>query len=233
MRCSLVVILLVCTLAPVLHAGQPGTITVFGQASTMISPDRSVWRLTASAREQRLDVATAAVKAVVEQALVIGQEHGLSPEQMRIGHLSVATRYEMKDGWPTRKLSHYEATQRLTFIATDLERYDDLRTALTALSGLGLEQQFQAAGVDSVRDQILLEALRAAKRKAEALAAVVGLKVGATISISEFKPEATQREVNTVVNVNEIAYQRGVIVDIGRPEGTEIKATIYATFALE
>ena len=233
MRCSLVVILLVCTLSPMLHAGQPGTITVFGQASTMISPDRSVWRLNASARGQRLDVATAAVKAVVEQALVIGQENGLSPEQMRIGRLSVATRYEMKDGRPTRKLSHYEATQRLTFIATDLERYDDLRTALTALSDLELEQQFQAAGVDSVRDQILLEALRAAKRKAEALAAVVGLKVGATISISEFKPEATQREVNTVVNVNEVAYSRGVIVDIGRPEGTEIKATIYATFALE
>lgn len=225
----LIAVLTLCALVSPAHAEQVAlkTITVFGQASTFIEPDRSVWRLTAAARDPKLDVATAAVQSITEQALALGQSLGLGPKEMQIGRVSVDMNYESKDGRTTQKFSHYYVKQALTFYQLDLVRYDEFRDALTGVPGLQTSQNFQAANVDSTRDAMRLAALRSARIKAEALAAVVGLKVGSALSVSEFRPCGTHNDYDPV------SLQRGVILDLGRPEGIEISATVYATFEMQ
>ncbi len=146
---------------------------------------------------------------------------------MRIGRVTVAMRYEAKGGEYSRKFSHYEISQQLKFIEEDVARYDEFREVLLGVPGLQVNQEFEASGAESAKNDMMIEALRSARRKAEALAAVVGANVGRAISISEFKPNPTDRDIDTV------AFLRGVPFRGPEPDGIEIRGRIYAVFELE
>jgi uncharacterized protein YggE len=71
-----------------------------------------------------------------------------------------------------------------------------------------------------------IDALHAAKQKAEDLAAVVGGSVGRALSISEFKPNPTQPDINR-------ASALTASVRRARPEKIDVSARVYVVFELE
>ena len=146
MRVLPFVLLLVCCAAmPAFAAGAgAGTITVVGDAVTMISADRVVWKLSVTTKDTKLEQVTGQADGLLAQALAIGESLGLAREQMRIRRVSVAMRYESKGGEYTRKFSHYEVSQQLMFVEEDVARYDEFRGALTGVPGLQVSQEFVA-----------------------------------------------------------------------------------------
>ncbi len=82
--------------------------------------------------------------------------------------------------------------------------------------------------MDSVIAETRIMAPQNAMEKAEQLAGVLGQSVGAAISISEFKPNPTQRDID-----DGLAYSRGVVSSRGKPEGIDVKSRIYAVFVLK
>lgn len=227
MRTPTFLMLLACSLATPALTAAAGTITVMGDAVTMVSADRVVWKLSVTTKDTKLEQATAQADGLLAQAVAIGATLGLAKEQMRIGRVAVAMRYESKGGESSRKFSHYEISQQLKFIEEDLSRYDEFREALMGVPGLQVNQEFFATGAGSATDDMMIEALRSARRKAEALAAVVGARVGRAVSISEFKPNPMDHDIDAV------SYQRGVVLRNTEPDGIEVKGRIYAVFELE
>lgn len=230
MRTFLIPLLLAGLTAGAVHAeqGRPRTITVYGDAATTVTPDQVVWRLNVMARDQKLDAATSKVTGIVAEAQEIAKTFELEEENVQIGRVSVGMRYETKDGRETGKLNYYEVSQGLTVVQKDLGRYDELRVALTAVPGLQVDQNFRAAGADSLREVMRLDALRDAMRKAAALAEIAGAKLGPALSISEFKPETSRGD-----GVEGAAYMMNLSPAMGRPEGLDIRARIYAVFEME
>lgn len=230
MRTFLVTILLAGLTAGTVHAeqGRPRTITVSGDAATTVTPDQVVWRLTATARDQKLDAATSTVTGIVAEAQEIARTFELEKDNVQIGRVSVGMRYETKDGRETGKLEYYEVSQGLTIVQKDLGGYEELRIALTAVPGLQVDQILGAAGADSMREVMRLDALRDAMRKAAALAEVAGAKLGCALSISEFKPETSRGD-----GVEGAAYMVNVSPAIVRPEGLNLRSRIYAVFEME
>lgn len=74
---------------------------------------------------------------------------------------------------------------------------------------------------------MMIEALRSARRKAEALAAVAGTGVGRAVSISELKLNPPEREIDVV------AIQRGVPFRMTEPDGIQVWGRIYTGFEFE
>lgn len=208
------------------QADHKKTVTVFGESSTQVMPDQVVWKLFIKVRDDNLDEVVRRSEDLKVQVLNAASRLGLDDDTIQIGKVRVEITYKQDDGQTTDKLNYYEVSRRLTLLQTDVENYEAFWREFASIQGLRFHQEFIASELESVANQVRLEALRLAKEKAHGLASVVGSSVGEAISISEFKPNPTQREID------EIAYQRGVVQSAGRPEGIKVQCRIYAVFEL-
>jgi len=203
------------------------TVTVFGEASTEVMPDQIAWKLTVIVRDSNQEELREQADGIIAQAVAAAEDLGLTREEVLIGKVSIGMQYKTKDKDKTDQFSHYELTQRITMVQSDIDNYGVFWQTLTAIEGLRVHQEFVVSNLGAIARGTRIEALKSAKQKAEDLAEVVNASVGAALSISEFKPNPTQRDIDAV------AFQRGVLGSAGRPEGVTIKSKIYAIFEIE
>jgi len=203
------------------------TVTVYGESSTQVMPDQVAWKLTLVVREKEQAKLRVKADEIVAQAIAAAENLGLKRNDILVGRVSIGMRYKTTDKDESDQFSHYELTQRMTMVQSDMENYDQFWQALTSIEGLRVSQEFVATNLEEAMRLLRIEALERAKTKASDMAEVVGAAVGRILSISEFKPNPTQGDIDAV------AMQRGVVMSAGRPEGITATAKVYAVFELE
>lgn len=202
------------------------TITVVGSASTEVMADNVAWFLTVTVRDDDQDKLRAQAEEILLQVEAATGRLGIDRDDIEFDKVVINMRYKQKDRRESDKFSHYELSQRITMIQEDVEQYDEYWHELTSIEGVRVNQNFLTSQLEPTRRQMRIDALHAAKQKAEDLAAVVGGSVGRALSISEFKPHSTQSDIDRVVTV------RGSVMRAS-PEKIEVAARVYVVFELE
>jgi hypothetical protein len=217
--------LLSCTASA--HEVSGRSVTVSGEAAAIVSPDHVEWNLRIMVRSEVQEELGLQAGDILSQLKAVAKRLGHEDDGIIYGKVTIWMRYKQENNRETEEFSHYELMQPMTVIQTDMSLYEEYWRELTAIDGLQVNQNFVATTVEDTRRLLRIEALEAAQQKAEDLAAVVGSKVGAAISISEFKPSPEGSYSNNV------AYMVEVPSSVGKPKGVHVLVKLYAEFELE
>jgi uncharacterized protein YggE len=159
-------------------------ITVNGTAITEVVPDRLHWSVevknTGLDLPKVAEVHSTKVAAVLETLKASAvEDKDVQTAQMEFSENRVYRRSEwVKEG--------YQATTSLAFKITDLAKYKVLWESLAKLSGVSVNGvSFDHSNRIALNKETRVKALKAAKEKAEAMAAVLGAKVGEPLAVYE------------------------------------------------
>lgn len=159
------------------------TVSVTGSAALEIDPDSISFTVTASCIAPTTEEAGDAASALMNSALLIMEEHGILPEDIRTVHFSVYPEYSYRDGESV--LSGQRATVSDAAVLRDTEGMGDLIESLSSLDGI------QIGSIEPMRSDSSLEmnkvrslAVQDAYSRASAYAVASGYSLGSLISVS-------------------------------------------------
>jgi uncharacterized protein len=172
---------------------QNRTISVTGEATVRVVPDRVQISMTAENRATDLMAAKKqndqAVKALVEYAT---KTLGIEPRQVQTDFITVEPKYrtcndsdELSGKCDPLAITYYTVRKGVQISLDDVTEYESLVTKAMSLGVNHIDDvEFTTTEIRKHRDQAREVAAKAALEKAQALAAVLGMKVGKPIAIN-------------------------------------------------
>jgi uncharacterized protein YggE len=165
--------------------GNPGTVTVTGDAEIRVVPDEVVLTLGVETWDKNLDIAKRQNDEIVKRVLALAAEYDIPPEHVQTEYINIEPRY--RDGYyEQRDFIGYFVRKTVVITLRDLDRFEGLLTdALEA--GVNYVQgiQFRTTELRQHKDEARALAIQAAREKAEALAGELDQAIGAPTSIVE------------------------------------------------
>jgi len=184
LRALLTLVLAVSTQAWAQESGESPLISVSGRAEIRVTPDEVLVTLGVETFDLDLATAKADNDGRIQAILAVANEHGIEPRHLRTDYLNIEPRYEYE--WERRNFLGYAVRKTLVVTLRDIDKFESLLSG-TLEAGAnhvhGIE--FRTTELRRYRDQARAQALQAAKEKAAAMAAELGLEVGEPRSIQE------------------------------------------------
>ncbi len=163
----------------------PGTITVTGEGKVSAAPDIAEMSFGVTTGVKATSkIASESIATDMNKVLAAVKAMGLDEKDIRTESFYLNPSYDWTDG--RQRLRGYEATQSLRVKVRDLEKVGDVLTAATdagANQAGGVEFMIEEPGAKETEART--EAIADAKKKAEALAAQLGEKLGDVQSFNE------------------------------------------------
>jgi uncharacterized protein YggE len=170
--------------APASAQSQARTITVTGDAEVRVVPDEVVLTLGVESWDIDLDTAKRKNDDVIKSAMDVARQRGVSPERIQTEYLSVEPRY--RDSYDRQDFLGYYVRRTLVLTIRDLSTFEDiLRAELNAGVNFVHGVDFRTTELRKHKDTARALAIKAAKEKATALAAELGLRLGDPQTIRE------------------------------------------------
>lgn len=205
---SVLLLALAASAAAQQNAPQP-TITVTGQAEIRVVPDEVVYVLEVERVDKDVAAAKNQTDETVRQVLALARRHGIEPQNVQAGHISVGRRYEEvdhdnNDETPDRReFVGFEVSKTVVIRQRDLTRFEPL---LSDILGAGVtavrDVEFRTTQLRQHKDRARAMAIRAAQEKATALTREVGQTIGKAVSITEEDPDGSARSNNFAANAS-------------------------------
>lgn len=159
-------------------------ITVNGDAVIKVKPDKVIINLGVETSNKDLGAAKQMTNDILKKALAAIRESGVPDKDIQTAELSIEPQWEDRRG----REGPRGYSVRNTFVVTLIEPAK-VETIITKALELGVNSiygiNFQTSELKKYREQARELALKAAKEKAEKMAAVLGQSVGAPILINE------------------------------------------------
>jgi uncharacterized protein YggE len=216
------------------------TVSVSGTAVTRVAPDTIVWHI--SVREENPDLVQAKSDsdAQVRGILSLREEFGIKPEDVETGHLNIEREYERDKDGRRGPFKHFVIRRSITMRQHDFSRFDEFLSKLVAKARIEVSYSLESSRIHEVRFDNRLEALRIARRKAEAMAEEMGEELGRVLSISEYQPRSTGSSWWPSNSAQNIVFDTGsASPSVDQTTGTfvpgavEERATIYVIFEIK
>jgi hypothetical protein len=163
-------------------------ITVTGSAKTTATADNAVWTLNVSLT--RANVADAVEKvgndvAAVQKYLTDG---GIASGDITLGSVSTYANEQWLNGNNTGKILNYRASRDVVVRSKDVTLIEKLSQGIGSILQNGVSvnnygPQYYISNLPSLRPQLLEQAMKDAKVRAEAITKAVGGKVGKVQSV--------------------------------------------------
>jgi uncharacterized protein YggE len=164
--------------------GQRNLITVEGQAEVRVKPDKVRIVMVAEQRAASLPQAEGAVKASTETILSLVHTLGVTDADIDASDYGLQPIYNWSDGKKLAKRLGVRVRRTLVVTLRDLSRFGPLLSAIVetgAVSVASVDPEIEETRAH--RDQARLLAVRAAREKAEAVAAELGQTIGRATTI--------------------------------------------------
>ncbi len=182
-----------------LAAKAGNAITVTGSAKTSAVADNVVWNLTVSESGQS---AASAVKKVEAGSAALQKyltDGSLPADGIEVGGISSYPNNEYVNGNPTGRVLSYNASQTTIVRSKDVQLIKKLTNGIGALLQTGVNvqnngPQYLVSTLASLRPQLLADAMKDAKARAQSITAAVGGKVGAVISVTSGPVQVTTQD---------------------------------------
>ena len=199
-------------------------ITVTGSAKTSATADNAVWVLNVSLSSPT--VATAVKKvdadvAALSQYLTAG---GIPADGLTLGAVATFANEEFVNGNITGRILSFRATREVTVRSTDVQLISKLSQGIGSLLATGINAnnygpQYYISNLPELRPQLMAEAMKDAKVRAEALTKAVGGKIGALVNVKAGPIQITTPDST-------------MTADYGAYDTTTIEKTVTATVSV-
>jgi hypothetical protein len=159
-------------------------ISVTGESLVNVAPDRVIVTFGVDTRDMVLDPAKRQNDAIVKRALAAIKAMGIADRDVQTDQLSIEQRFESSSG--RQVFAGFTIRNMFVVSLSDPAKVDALITAaLDAGVNYLLNVEFQTTELKKYREQARELATRAAREKAEKMAAVLGETVGQALQIDE------------------------------------------------
>lgn len=208
------------------------TIAVTGDAEIFTAPDRFEMVVAFELQTDTLAKARDDSRARAAALLDVVANHGVPACDVQTDQLSLQPRYEGSYGQDQR-LVGYQASRSLTLTLHELDKVEPLLFDLLAAGANRVDRvRFHSSVLQAKRAEARVLAVKAARAKAEAMAAELGQRVGEPLRIDEAgAPGAWQapRISNYVMN-NETTAQLGETLATGK---ISVQSGVSVVFRLQ
>ena len=159
-------------------------VTVYGTATTEVTPDLMNWRLKVRNQEAGLEKVAQAHSALVKAVLDYLNQQKLPKGSVQTSGMEFGENWVYKAR--TKVKEGYVASTDISFKIIDLKKYKDLWIGISSLPNVSLTGvYYDHSKRIEYRNETRKKALLAAKKKAEALALALGSKIGKPLFIEE------------------------------------------------
>lgn len=222
MRLALL-LLLVSTQA--LATQPPPNISVSGTASISVAPDLADIRVSIETEAKTLDKAIAQNDARIKAVLAVIRGQDVAAVDLRTAHLQLSERSERGV-----RVGH-TANRQVQITLRDLSRLEPLMQAMLKAGVTRINQmELGTSKAISLKNETRIQAIKAARTKAQALAGALDQSIGKAIAITENQSMGGgSRIYNNFAVQTAGAGASGTTVATGQ---ITIRMTLYATFLL-
>ena len=211
------------------------SISVSGTAETHTAPDLVVWRISLTDTGVNLLAAKALSDQKVAAVLALREGLGIAEGDIETGHVSVRREYERGQHGQRGDFKHFAVSRSVTIRQRDLKRFDEFLDALVSSAEMEVNFDYEASRMHEVRAETRIRAVRAARHKAVAMAAVADEKIGRALTINEHGQG--DRWGGSAVSNTFVAVHSRPSVDTASersvPGAIPVRVTVYATFELQ
>jgi len=163
-------------------------ITVTGSAKTTATADNAVWTLNVALSSQLVADAVKKVGADVDAVSAYLTKGGIPASALTLGAVSSYANEEWQNGNSTGRILSYRASRDITVRTSDVQLVYRLSQGIGSLLQNGVNvnnygPQYYISTLPDLRPQLLEDAMKDAKTRAEAITKAVGGSVGAVQSV--------------------------------------------------
>ncbi len=167
------------------EAVSPGMITVSGEAELRVVPDEVILTLGIETADKNLETARKANDRIVNAVLKLAKEYGIPAELVQTEYINIEPRYDGRYD-SIGSFVGYFVNKTVVVTLRDISKFegfyaDVLGTGVNYVHGI----QFRTTQLRAHRDKARDLAIKAAREKAEAMAAALGQNIGQPTSIIE------------------------------------------------
>ena len=162
---------------------RPPQITVSGTADVMVAPDEAIVHVGVETRNENLEQARRLHDESMKKALTFLKASGVPDKNVQTDFINISTDYS-SDSWHSKPVVYVVRK----FIEVRLTNVTNFEKILTGLLDAGVDRvnyvEFRTTQLRKYRDQARGMAIQAAKEKADALCAELGIKRGKPLNIN-------------------------------------------------
>ncbi len=167
-------------------------VTVNGAAERKIVPDEAHVNVNVSGLDGKLDAAKVQHDKKLKEVIKIAKDNGVDEKQIKTQHSSIQPQYTYENN--KRIFKGYQVQTALDITVKDTGKLGELVDKLSSAkleTGNANEWQsmlnvnYSLSNPDKVRDELLADAIKNARAKAENMASAAGASVGNVIAINE------------------------------------------------
>lgn len=209
-------------------------ITVTGGGEVKVVPDEVIINLNVWILDKELNVGKEKMSAVVKKVLALTKKLSIESKYVQTDYIKIDPTYE--DYYKKSNFLGYTCSENISIVLKDISKFEEL---LTGALNLGVNRvygvQFRTTSLRKYRDEARKMAMKAAKEKAQALAAELGQSIGRPYSIREITSQNynfQQVARQTITNAS-ASYAMDLSDDYFSPGQIEVDASIEVSFELE
>ena len=177
-------------------------ITVTGSAKVSATADNAVWVLSVSQSSSTVSTAVSKIADAVKALSKYLTDGGLTNNMITLGAVSTYANEEYVNGNSTGRILSYRANRDVTVRTVDVQLVSKLSQSIGDLLKTGVPvnnygPQYYLSTLAELRPQLLGEAMKDARVRAEAITTATGGSVGAVINVKSgpfqvTTPDSTQ-----------------------------------------
>jgi hypothetical protein len=199
-------------------------ITVTGSAKTTATADNAVWVLNVSLSSPTVATAVNKVDADVAALSQYLTKGGIPAEALTLGAVATFANEEFVNGNTTGRILSYRATREVTVRSTDVQLVAKLSQGIGSLLATGINAnnygpQYYISNLPELRPQLMAEAMKDAKVRAEALTKAVGGNISSLVNVKAGPIQITTPDST-------------MTADYGAYDTTTIEKTVTATVSV-
>jgi uncharacterized protein len=196
-------------------------IVVTGSAKLDATADNAVWTLSILNTGKTPSTAVSGIDSGINALQKYLVDGGISTDQLTLGPVNSYPTEEYSNGNPTGRILNYRANRDLTVRTKDVQLVSKLSQNIGTVLQQGVNvsnygPQYYISTLNKIRPELLKEATKDAKVRAEAMTKAVGGKVGSITSVKAGPIQVTTPD-STMTS------------DMGMYDTSSIKKTVTAT----
>ena len=223
-------ILCLCLFCTTVSAQDEG-IAVNGKALIEVQADIMTWSLQVTTEGEILqDVASGQLNHMnAVSAMLIAA--GIDPKDLEVTDMSFGERYSFSNRQRVR--DGYTANSQIIFSLKDFSLYQNVWMELSKFNAVSVRSiGFDHSEKIALRNKARIQAIEAAREKAQKMAEALNVRLGKPLSLSETTPWSPAVSHNRMANVAMVNEEAGM------PQGTafgkiRIEARVQARFAIQ
>ena len=201
-------------------------ITVTGSAKTSAVADNAVWTLSVSLSSPTVGAAVKKVDSDVAALSSYLTQGGIAADALTLGAVSTFANEEYVNGNPTGRILSYRASRDVTVRTNDVQLVSKLSQGIGTLLGTGINvnnygPQYYISNLPELRPELMSEAMKDAKLRAESLTKAVGGSLGSLVNVKAGPIQITTPDSTMTADYG--AYDTSTI-------NKTVSATVSVTF---